>query len=415
MSPMSDPPLQPVARWLSIDELRVTAHRDSEKHALQFCEQLINLPDSFTRVLSHAHELRKSKCTVDLTRIAIGGFSILFNLEFDDENDKTWVLRIRMPRSGELLTPEQQLSESMLLESEIATMRYVKENSSIPIPKVYGHDTSFTNPLGHPYMFLEMVIGTASMWATMSCTFDQRLKLIRNMANIINELATLTFPTIGQLRCINDGIEVGRLVTRRGEIVEAFSTSASYYRRRAGLIEGQKPADEETKLAIEAAMILAERSVNTGPFPLKHPDLSFQNVLVDENFDVVAILDWSFASTVPTEEFGFFHMPASPRLPFIVQFNEDQVTSDRQYFLDCLRAIKTEQSALHLSDLMLGNYEMELASYLAAFECNRPKKLVIPKLHELITRIFNRPQLASRSDLVISANPDISSRPHCFM
>ena len=325
---MSSPQTQPVARWLSIDDLRVAARRKSEIFAFRFCEELVD-SGALAPVMAHASVLRNAKCTIDLTRIAIGGFSVLFNVLVEGgDNDKSWVVRIRLPRQGESLTPLQQLSESMLLESEIATMRYVRENSRIPVPEVYGYDTSFTNPLGHPYMFLELVVGTAAMWATMSCTLDQRHKLIRNMAGILNELSTLTFPEIGQLRysAARPGeVVVGPLVSHRGEIIGPFSASTEYYHSRARLIvdhlklghsepvatpvfdkSTDSTQDEPEQLAVRAATTLADRSIvdgsNTGPFPLKHPDLSFQNVLVDENFRVVAVLDWSFASTVPPED-----------------------------------------------------------------------------------------------------------------
>jgi aminoglycoside phosphotransferase (APT) family kinase protein len=409
---MSSPQTQPVARWLSIDDLRVATRRNSEIYASQFCEELVN-SGALDPVMSHASDLRNAKCTIDMTRIAIGGFSVLFNVLVDGgHNDKSWVVRIRLPRQGESLTPQQRHSESLLLESEIATMRYVRENSSIPVPDVYGYDTSFTNPLGHPYMFLEMVVGTAAMWATMSCTLDQRHKLIRNMASIVHELGTLTFPAIGQLRCSATGpgkVAVGQLVSRRGEIVGPFSTSTEYYHSRARLIVDHlksgynEPAatpgvdknthstqeDKQQALAVRAATILAERSIidgtYAGPFPLKHPDLSFQNVLVDENFVVVAVLDWSFASTVPPEEFSYFHTPATPRLPFVVQHSDEEVTADHQYFLTCLEEHEGERNpSLHQSCFFRSCYSTEVASYLAAFDGNRPRITFMPKLSALL-------------------------------
>jgi hypothetical protein len=53
------PPPPPVARWLSIDELHLAARRDSEKHALRFCESLISAGnlDTITR---QASDLRNS-------------------------------------------------------------------------------------------------------------------------------------------------------------------------------------------------------------------------------------------------------------------------------------------------------------------------------------------------------------------
>ena len=329
----------PVARWLSLDEMRLVASRGSEKHALQFCEDLLS-NGTLDHVRNYAANLRRNKCTIDPTRIAIGGYSVLFHLRFDG-NSQCWILRIRLPRPGESLTAQQQIAESLLLESEISTMCYVKAKSSIPVPAVYAYGTTFSNPLGHPYMLIKHVHGTTAMWATMSCSVNQRRRLIRDMAHIVNELSSLTFPVIGQLRLQNtssDEVTVGQLVTRSGHIIGPFQTSSEYYCSRASLLVDRlkRTTDVTTSndsngcheqsaidLAIKVTEILQRRSVSDGspqgPFVLKHPDLSFQNILVNDEFKVVAVLDWSFASVVPLEEFGYFHTPATSRLPFITQ------------------------------------------------------------------------------------------------
>ncbi|KAL4944212.1 hypothetical protein BDV06DRAFT_112663 [Aspergillus oleicola] len=40
------------------------------------------------------------------------------------------------------------------------------------------------------------------------------------------------------------------------------------------------------------------------PFPLCHLDLHFGNILVNENYKITGILDWSHAQTVPIERFA---------------------------------------------------------------------------------------------------------------
>src|SRR5579862_4508941 len=301
--------IPPVARWLSIDDLSLAARRDSERHGLQFCYDLLN-SGALNHAKDHAGALHGSTCTVDTTRIAIGGYSVLFHLLFDG-TDQCWILRIRLPRLGESLSPQQQLAESLLLESEISTMLYVRAKSNIPVPDVYGYDTSFSNPLGHPYMFIERVLGIAAICATMSCTPNQRRRLIRDMARIVHELGTLTFPEIGQLRFATtslDKISVGKLVTRPGHIIGPFRTSTEYYRSRTSLLRDQlerednnqttamrfttsddskrHPDQRAVHLGIHAGTLLQEWSIVDksagGPFPLKHPDLSFQNVLVND-------------------------------------------------------------------------------------------------------------------------------------
>jgi hypothetical protein len=272
-----------------------------------------------------------SNCALDLTRIAFGGYSILFFLQFDD-NDKSWILRIRLPRPGQSLTEQEQLATKPALRKRdhyhALRSRKLQNPCSRSIRLRFIVRESSRTSL---HVFPEPVLGTAAIWATMSCTLEQRRKLIDNMAGIVHELSTLTFPMIGQLRTSVTNpprISVGELITHHGDIVGPFTTSTEYYRSCTDLLPNQllrincgrsatdglhnhcrENSNAEEKSAaewgIKAASILEEMTVVDGsaisPFPLKHPDLSFQNILVDDNFCVVAVLDWSFASTVPPE------------------------------------------------------------------------------------------------------------------
>ena len=44
-----------------------------------------------------------------------------------------------------------------------------------------------------------------------------------------------------------------------------------------------------------------------GPFPLHHPDLHYNNILVDTEYDIMGIIDWSGVMTAPQEYFTAFH------------------------------------------------------------------------------------------------------------
>jgi hypothetical protein len=71
-------------------------------------------------------------------------------------------------------------------------------------------------------------------------------------------------------------------------------------------------------------------AVNPGTFPLCHPDLSADNIFVDEDFNITCLIDWAFASSVP--DFMLFTMPGLPQyrdelssefeMPFIDGFYE---------------------------------------------------------------------------------------------
>jgi hypothetical protein len=45
------------------------------------------------------------------------------------------------------------------MESEIATMKYIKQHSSIPLPIVHGFDLDPANAVGAEYMFMEALPG----------------------------------------------------------------------------------------------------------------------------------------------------------------------------------------------------------------------------------------------------------------
>ena len=45
------------------------------------------------------------------------------------------------------------------MESEIATLQYVRSRTSVPVPKVFGYDLNRDNDVGGPYILMEMIPG----------------------------------------------------------------------------------------------------------------------------------------------------------------------------------------------------------------------------------------------------------------
>jgi hypothetical protein len=60
----------------------------------------------------------------------------------------------------------------------------------------------------------------------------------------------------------------------------------------------------------QAAPLLSEQ--NNGPFPLMHPDLWGQQLLMDDEYNVSGVIDWDETSTVPWLEFCTY--PATLKL-----------------------------------------------------------------------------------------------------
>lgn len=63
---------------------------------------------------------------------------------------------------------------------------------------------------------------------------------------------------------------------------------------------------------------------STGPFPIRHPDLFHNNVIVTKSFDVLGIIDWESASTMPWEliDFPCFLQTVPPIINPPDQYNE---------------------------------------------------------------------------------------------
>ena len=76
------------------------------------------------------------RCDVDKTKYAFGGVNIVFELVFNPAT--VWIARIRMPDN---CYPEQGVD--YVLESEVTTMRYLHQNTTIPLPSIYRHDSTF--------------------------------------------------------------------------------------------------------------------------------------------------------------------------------------------------------------------------------------------------------------------------------
>lgn len=103
---------------------------------------------------------------------------------------------------------------------EVATMRYVAAKTTIPVPKVY-HGTGRENPTGlGPFIIMDYVEHETTMSDALNDPLlgpdehhvldnnisEQTLTfLYRQMANIILQLSTLSFPQIGSLVQDKDG------------------------------------------------------------------------------------------------------------------------------------------------------------------------------------------------------------------
>lgn len=69
---------------------------------------------------------------------------------------------------------------------------------------------------------------------------------------------------------------------------------------------------------------------NHGPFPLIHPDFALWNVVVDDDYKILGVIDWEFAHSGPWEMVHFpkCFMPAPAPMALSAWYNEDGMPVD---------------------------------------------------------------------------------------
>jgi len=179
-------------------------------------------------------------------------------------------------------------------------------------------------------------------------------KIHQQLTDIILELAspTCTFDKIGTLKRDSQGnFHVGPYVDPNGTAyprVKAsiyrsmdakyhgpFCTISDFYRGMSQLnirYALEDPEEEDRDVAVAEYKLLQEMSpkfiieaFDKGPFVINHNDLTIQNILVDNDFNITGILDFP-GTIVP--------LPSLCVFPWLFKDNVEGLVADRNAYLD---------------------------------------------------------------------------------
>lgn len=125
-------------------------------------------------------------------------------------------------------------------------------------------------------------------------------------------LASLSFSAIGSIHSFSTlrPPELGPLSSAALEGLEQagpFSNATSYFKNIARARYSQACRGDESLVTKAAILIFMDVVENTmlftsevhEMFPLAHMDMGTQNLLVDDDFNLLAVIDWEFAQTAP--------------------------------------------------------------------------------------------------------------------
>lgn len=264
---------------------------------------------NWTALCRFASELNDGKdCAVD-PQWTIGGRHMIRVINFQDGS--RWIARLRMT------TGVSEDEQSELVQREVDCLRLVKDRSTLPVPMVFGYIASTQNEIGAPFMLMECLPG--NIGPDLNGDTDHgvpsqhKSSFYTEMARLQTEMASITFPKIGAIVRLEDGTyDVGPLPRLGGP----FNTATEYLKAWAKAAHfpdssqakeacGEYYDDVMTQIADfphkleELAASIPVR--DHGPFPLFHPDFGHNNIIVDDNYNVLGVIDWEHACSVPWE------------------------------------------------------------------------------------------------------------------
>ncbi|KAK2593466.1 hypothetical protein QQS21_008839 [Conoideocrella luteorostrata] len=303
----------PSTRWTSFNGWDYNGMKERLQEALEKVDKSV--------LILHAERIKGQKVAMSQP-FSAGQYWICF--EMIAEDGSLIIARVYLPRHPDSPNTMCDEDKAYAIVCEATTMEFVKKRlPSIPIPSVYtyeGPKSQLAADAGAMYMLIEGFYGnTLQDVSSNICDFpasDQE-HIMAQWTRVQAELATLAYPQIGSICSFSEDGEpiIGKLPAFAiGELSEAgpFSRAVDYFVAIANaaidrLKDSARLGAFVFRDILHKTDLFADQGTNVR-FPLNHMDLGAQNILVNDRFDFIAIIDWEFAQTAPWQV-NHFPMP----------------------------------------------------------------------------------------------------------
>jgi hypothetical protein len=270
--------------------------------------------DEFCR---HANSIRgRTDCKLT-EKFQCGKDHVVFELVFED--NIFWLARIPLPvdsRTRYGIGPEE-------MRSEIATINFVRQHSTIPVPEIHGYNLDRANAVGAPYILMGALPGrTITILPLVQGSV--KAHVYRQLASIMLQLSRL--PRWSEAGFIHQSPDTSfsistMLVPVPGQTPQcALASSRSFFNVRAQCFLDRKLAEGNVdKIAIawlyrEAIPQFLQQGTDD-QFLLCHPDFSNCNILYDDDYNITGVIDWTWTQTCPWQLFATFPHEFARRFP----------------------------------------------------------------------------------------------------
>jgi aminoglycoside phosphotransferase (APT) family kinase protein len=265
-------------------------------------------------VMALACSLRAGMTCKVSDEFAHGVDNVAFKVTFEDRVE--WICRVH----GE----EDSVSTAYTtakLNSAVATMRYIKSNSSIPVPTIYAHESQNITPgLGSGYIMMEFTPGNEIDCSPGSLSTEDATQVYLQLALVVSKLSRLRLRQIGPIYETPSGeFYVGQFVDKQGESFGPFTTAVDFFKfkvdgirnRYNEWLQTQSDVDKERAYSVislyeKVASHLSDHDY--GSFPLAHGDLGTHNIRFQRDscgkLQLSGVLDWDAAHASAWPDFG---------------------------------------------------------------------------------------------------------------
>ncbi|KAK6951706.1 hypothetical protein Daesc_006229 [Daldinia eschscholtzii] len=238
-----------------------------------------------------------------------GSYNIVNIMQLDD-----FKLVIRIPANG--WGSGKTEAAARALESQVATMHLIAQNTSIPVPQIYDFDTTDYNSIGAPYICMSFIPGTpaSQVWFRDSDIMrreELRLNILRSLAGAMAQLSQFTFDKMGSISSVDlsstslspcyawyEGDDGTMQVVTSGPFDSTIAHLDANHDRNNEDNEYNE-WDKAEKKIMDAIIPFSVINDKLCHFVLCHPDLDSQNVMVDDQGNVTGLIDWDMTTTMP--------------------------------------------------------------------------------------------------------------------
>ncbi|KAJ6609787.1 kinase-like domain-containing protein [Mycena sp. CBHHK59/15] len=221
---------------------------------------------------------------------------------FADDTD----VIVRLAKSCHNTPPSEEVAR-LVFESEVATLKYLKANTSIPVPEVY-YSNSDPKEVGARYMIIERINGLPLEHDWDSMSHDQQQDIVTQWAAMQAELFKRPFNEIGSLT--TEAGAVGPLMpsclteyTLRKPHWGPFDSSLGLLAGHVSSVLDGLEENAENRNFFErllgAIRALPADKFHNECFVLFHDDLSRGNILFARPSKIVGVIDWQGSSILP--------------------------------------------------------------------------------------------------------------------